>query len=126
MTLEKSGKVECKFHNIIMLYNEDKMFFHLGYWHDGNGRTDVMMCLKAWTQVKALFSSYEGIILWWVDNMFIPTPHGSIKIVAIKMPNLSMEGEFVLMSQVKGAQISTLFFANSTKGPNTSIQLDSN
>jgi hypothetical protein len=57
--------------------------------------------------------------------MFVPTPHGSIKIVAIEMPNLSMGGKFVSTSQVKGAQISTLF-ANSTKGPNTSIQLDSN
>jgi hypothetical protein len=59
--------------------------------------------------------------------MFVLALHGSIKIVAIaiEMPNPSMEGEFVSTFQVKGAQISTLF-ANNTKGPNTSIRLDSN
>jgi hypothetical protein len=31
MTLDKLGKVECKFHNIVILYNKDKMFFHLDY-----------------------------------------------------------------------------------------------
>jgi hypothetical protein len=125
MTLDKSSKVECKFHNIVMLYNKDKMFFHLSYWHDGNGRTDVVMCLKAWAQMNALFSSCEGIILWPMDNMFVPILHGPIKIMVIEMPNPSMEGKYVSMFQVKRVQISTLF-ANNTKGLNTSIQLDSN
>jgi hypothetical protein len=31
MTLDKLGKVECKFCNMVISYYKDRMFFHLGY-----------------------------------------------------------------------------------------------
>jgi hypothetical protein len=56
-------------------------------------------------------STNEGIIyqLWGncpLDDMFVPTPNGLIENVAIHTSNLWVEGEFTLMSQVEGAQIS--------------------
>jgi len=57
MTFYKPGKVETKFCNIIILYHNDKMFFHLSYWHDGSGQIGVVICLKAQAQMKALFGS---------------------------------------------------------------------
>jgi hypothetical protein len=41
MTLDKQGKVECKFCNNVISYHRDIMFFHLGYSHDDNGRIGV-------------------------------------------------------------------------------------
>jgi hypothetical protein len=45
LTLEdKRTKVEYKFYGNVISYHKDKMFFHLGYWYDGNGWIWVTMC----------------------------------------------------------------------------------
>jgi hypothetical protein len=46
MLEDKFGKMECKFYNNVIWYHKDKMFFHLGYWYDGNGWTKVIVCSK--------------------------------------------------------------------------------
>jgi len=72
------------------------MLFHLGYQHDGSGQVGVTMCLKARTQVKALFANCEGIIFQPLDSIFVPALNGSIQNVTIERPNPLVEGEFVL------------------------------
>jgi hypothetical protein len=62
MTLEKLGKVGCIFYNNVISCHKDKMFFHLGYQQDGNGRVGVATCSKAHSQLKALFANGEGIV----------------------------------------------------------------
>lgn len=113
MILDKPYKVECKFYNVIISYCKDRMLFHLGYWHDDNGWNGVAMCSKIWTQVKVLFTNYGGIVVWPLDDMFVPTPNGLIENVAIETSNLLVEGESTSTSQVKGAQIS-IPLANNT------------
>jgi hypothetical protein len=39
--------------------------------------------------------------------MFVPAPKGSIDNVAIEMSNLSMEGEYIMMSHVEGVHKTT-------------------
>jgi len=63
MTLDKPGKVECKFCNMVISYYKDRMFFHLGYQHDGSGHIGVEICPKTQAQVKPLFANYGGILL---------------------------------------------------------------
>lgn len=105
MILDKPKKVECKFYNAIISYCKDRMLFHLGNWHDGNGRKGVAMCSKIQAQVKALFTGYGGIVLWPPHDMFVPTPNGLIENMAIETSNLLVEGESTLTSEVEGAQI---------------------
>jgi hypothetical protein len=78
MTLDKLGKVECKFCNMVfhttriecfsiwvidMMAMGILMFFYLGYRHDGNGHIGVDICPKTQAQVKPLFASCGGILL---------------------------------------------------------------
>ncbi len=60
------------------------------------------MCLKAHTQMKTLFATFGGIVLWPLNDMFIPTFDGSIKNVAIETLNPLVEKKYVFTSQVKG------------------------
>jgi hypothetical protein len=64
------------------------------------------MCSKAHPWVKALFARCGGLVLPPLNDMGVPAHilDGLTKDVAMEMPNPSMEGKFVLMSQVKGAQ----------------------
>jgi hypothetical protein len=69
--------------------------------------------------VKALFTNCEGIVPRPPNDMFGLTPNGSIQNVAIETPNMLVKIEFVSMSKMEGAQISTPF-ENHTQGPNKS------
>jgi hypothetical protein len=62
MTLDKPNKVECNFYKNVISYHKDKFVFHLGYQHDGNERIFVVMCLRAQTQVEALFTTCGKIM----------------------------------------------------------------
>jgi hypothetical protein len=53
---------------------------------------------------------------WPLDDMFVLAPNGSIENMAIETLNILMEGKFILIFQVEGAQISTPPM-NNTKGP---------
>lgn len=78
------------------------MFFHLGYQHDDNGWVGVAICSKAHAQMKALFTSCGGIILWPINDMFIIAPNGSLENVAIETPNPLVEGKYISRFQVEG------------------------
>jgi len=95
------------------------MFFHLGYQYGGNGQTRVTMCSKAHPWVKALFAWCGGLVPQPLNNMEVPThiSNGRIKNMAMETLNPSMKGEFVLTSQMEGAQNFTPF-KNNTKDPN--------
>lgn len=62
MTLDKLGKLECKFCNMVISYYKDVIFFHLGYQPDGNGHIGVDICPKTQAQVKPLFANFGGIL----------------------------------------------------------------
>jgi hypothetical protein len=64
------------------------------------------MCSKAHPRVKALFVYYDGLVLTPLNDMEILAHilNGRIEDVTIEMSNPLMEGKFVLMFQVKGAQ----------------------
>jgi hypothetical protein len=121
MTLDKPNKVGCKFYNNVISYHKDKLFFHLGYQHDGNERIFVVMCLRAQAQFKALFTTCGKIIPRPLDDVVVLAPNGPIEIMTIERLNPSMEREFASYSQVKRAQIYTPC-TNSTKGFNKSMK----
>jgi len=83
------------------------MFFHLGYWYDGNGRTRVVVCSKAHPHVKALFSQCDGLVPPQLNDMEVPAhiPDGWTEDVAIEMLSPLVEGEFASMFQMEGVQI---------------------
>jgi hypothetical protein len=82
------------------------MFFHLGYWYDGNGQAKIIVCSKAHPWVKALFAQCGGLVPPPLNNMEVPVhiPNGQTKDVAMETWNLLVEGEFDLMFQVEGVQ----------------------
>jgi len=49
---DKLRKVECKFCGNVISYYKDRLFFHLGYRHDGNGQTKIVVSSKARPRVK--------------------------------------------------------------------------
>jgi hypothetical protein len=59
---------------MVMLFHcKDRMFFHLGYWCDGNGWARVEECSRAHPQVKALFVECGELVLPPLNDMEIPT-----------------------------------------------------
>ncbi len=118
--LIKLRKVECKFCGNVISYYKDKMFFHLGYRYDGNGQTRIAMCSKTHPWAKALFVWCGGLLPPPLNDMEVPThiSDGRTKSKAMETLNPSMKEEFVLTSQVEGAQNFTPL--NNTKGPNIS------
>jgi hypothetical protein len=65
------------------------------------------MCSKAHPHVRALFARCDGLVLPQLNDTEASshTLDGRIEDVAIKMPNLLMEGKFALMFKVEGLQI---------------------
>jgi hypothetical protein len=114
-TLDKQGKVECKFCNNVISYCKNKIIFHLGYQHNGSGKVGLVMCLKAWAQFKPLFATCGRIVLWLIDDMVVLTLDGRIDNVPIKAPNPLVKGEFPLTFQVEGAWICTPHLRTSYK-----------
>jgi hypothetical protein len=56
--------------------------------------------------VKAIFAQCGGLVPPPLNDMGVPThiPYGLTKDVAMETLNLSMEGEFILTSQMEGAR----------------------
>ncbi len=82
------------------------MLFHLDYRYDGNGRTGIVVCSKAHAWVKTIFAQCGGLVPPPLNNMetLAHIPDGRIEDVAMETLNPSMEGKFVLTSQVEGAR----------------------
>ncbi len=67
----------------------------------------VLHVLKNMSTSEGIIYQLWGIVLWPPDDMFVSTPNGLIKNMAIETSNLLVEGKSILTSQVKGVQIST-------------------
>jgi hypothetical protein len=96
--------------------------FNLGYRHNGSGKIGVVMCSRAWAQIKALFAICGGIVLQPLDDMVVLTCNGPIDNVIIESSS-SMEGKSTLTFQTKGVQICTPF-TNSIEGLSRSTNND--
>jgi hypothetical protein len=75
------NKVEYKFYNNVISYHKDIMFFHLGYQH---GKVGVTICLRAWAQIKTLFSTCRRIIHQPLDDVVVLALNGPPKNLALK------------------------------------------
>jgi hypothetical protein len=110
-----------QFYGNVILYHKFKMFFHLGYRCDGNGRIGSVTCSNAHPQVKALFAWCGGLVPPPLNNMEVPAHilNGQIEDVAMEILNPWMEGEFPSTFQVERAPTFTPPTSN-IKGPNSS------
>jgi hypothetical protein len=98
MVFDVKGQVregECKFCGNVILYNKDRMIFHLGYRYDNNGQIGIAMCSKTHPRVKALFAQCGGLVPPPFNNMEVLAhiPNGQTKDVAMETLNPSMEGK---------------------------------
>jgi hypothetical protein len=106
MPKDKLKKVECKFCDNFISYYKDIILFHLDYRYDGNGRTGIVVCSKAHPWVKRLFSQCGGLVPPPINDMEVLAhiSNGRIEDVVMETLHPSMEGKFVLTSQMEEAR----------------------